>query len=129
MRMMIRLSIVTTTCRLTVKAYKAKDSSNTTFKTIDGKNMLSMRMVRCCMAGLTMILPWLLMILTGVRYLLHGFLGRWCSEDWLAEVNVYDEEEDDDYDYWFNFKSMVKNVPLPRTRKSMVSTIVLMSVV
>ena len=88
------------------KAYKAKDSGNTTFKTIDGKKYafdedgkMLYGWVNDDSTLATDDSDW-----ESATY----YMGSWedgaLKTGW-QRVNVYDEEEDDDYDYWFNFKS------------------------
>ena len=90
------------------KAYKASDnSSSVKFKTIDGKKyafdedgkMLYGWINKDDASLKTEDSDW-----EEATY----YLGSWedgsLKTGW-QKVNVYDEEEDDDYDYWFNFKS------------------------
>ena len=89
------------------KAYKAKDSGNTTFKTIDGKKYafdddgkMLYGWVKKDDANLaTDDSDW-----EDAEY----YLGSWedgsMKTGW-QKITVYDQDEDDDYDYWFNFKS------------------------
>ena len=89
------------------KAYKAGDSSNVKFKTIDGKKYafdddgkMLYGWVKKDDANLaTDDSDW-----EDAEY----YLGSWedgsMKTGW-QKITVYDQDEDDDYDYWFNFKS------------------------
>ena len=89
------------------KAYKAGDSSDVKFKTIDGKKYafdddgkMLYGWVKKDDANLaTDDSDW-----EDAEY----YLGSWedgsMKTGW-QKITVYDQDEDDDYDYWFNFKS------------------------
>ena len=89
------------------KAYKAGDSSNVKFKTIDGKKYafdddgkMLYGWVKKDDANLAMDdSDW-----EDAEY----YLGSWedgsLKTGW-QKITVYNLDEDDDYDYWFNFKS------------------------
>ena len=89
------------------KAYKAGDSSNVKFKTIDGKKYafdddgkMLYGWVKKDDANLAMDdSDW-----EDAEY----YLGSWedgsLKTGW-QKITVYNQDEDDDYDYWFNFKS------------------------
>ena len=89
------------------KAYKAGDSSNVKFKTIDGKKYafdddgkMLYGWVKKDDANLAMDdSDW-----EDAEY----YLGSWEDGSLKAgwqKITVYNQDEDDDYDYWFNFKS------------------------
>ena len=89
------------------KAYKAGDSSNVKFKTIDGKKYafdddgkMLYGWVKKDDANLaTDDSDW-----EDAEY----YLGSWedgAMKTGWQKITVYDQDEDDDYDYWFNFKS------------------------
>ena len=89
------------------KAYKAGDSSNVKFKTIDGKKYafdddgkMLYGWIKKDDANLAMDdSDW-----EDAEY----YLGSWedgsLKTGW-QKITVYNQDEDDDYDYWFNFKS------------------------
>ena len=88
------------------KAYKAKDSGNTTFKTIDGKKYAFDEDGK-------MLYGWVnddstLATDDSDWETAEYYCGSWedgaLKTGW-QKVTVYDQDEDDDYDYWFNFKS------------------------
>ena len=89
------------------KAYKAGDSGTTKFKTIDGKRYAFDEDGK-------MLYGWIkkddstLQTDDSDWEQCEYFLGSWddgaLKTGW-QKINVYDEEEDDDIDYWFNFKS------------------------
>ena len=89
------------------KAYKAGDSGNVKFKTIDGKKYAFDEDGK-------MLYGWVnkddSTLATGDSDWEEAtyYMGSWedgaLKTGW-QKVNVYDEDEDDDYDYWFNFKS------------------------
>ena len=88
------------------KAYKAKDSGNTTFKTIDGKKYAFDEDGK-------MLYGWVnddstLATDDSDWETAEYYMGSWedgaLKTGW-QKVSVYDQDEDDDYDYWFNFKS------------------------
>ena len=88
------------------KAYKAKDSGNTTFKTIDGKKYAFDEDGK-------MLYGWVnddstLATDDSDWETAEYYMGSWedgaLKTGW-QKVSVYDQDEDDDYDYWFNCKS------------------------
>ena len=88
------------------KAYKAKDSGTTTFKTIDGKKYAFDEDGK-------MLYGWVnddstLATDDSDWETAEYYMGSWedgaLKTGW-QKVSVYDQDEDDDYDYWFNFKS------------------------
>ncbi|MEW4411221.1 argininosuccinate lyase [Clostridium sp. AN503] len=88
------------------KAYKAKDSGTTVFKTIDGKKYAFDEDGK-------MLYGWVNTDSTLATddsdwETAEYYLGSWedgsLKTGW-QKVTVYDTEEDDDMDYWFNFKS------------------------
>ena len=89
------------------KAYKAGDSGTTKFKTIDGKRYAFDEDGK-------MLYGWIkkddstLQTDDSDWEQCEYYLGSWddgaLKTGW-QKINVYDEEEDDDIDYWFNFKS------------------------
>ena len=90
------------------KAYKASDSSSTVkFKTIDGKRYAFDEDGK-------MLYGWISKYDASLRNEDDGwvdanyYLGSWedgaLKTGW-QKITVYDESQDDDYDYWFNFKS------------------------
>ncbi len=88
------------------KAYKAGDNSTTRFKTIDGKKYAFDEDGK-------MLYGWVNEDATRATddsdwETATYYLGAWddgaLKTGW-QKINVYDEDEDDDLDYWFNFKS------------------------
>ena len=89
------------------KAYKAGDSSNVKFKTIDGKKYAFDDDGK-------MLYGWVneddstLASDDSDWETATYYMGSWedgsLKTGW-QKITVYDQDEDDDYDYWFNFKS------------------------
>ena len=89
------------------KAYKAGDSSNVKFKTIDGKKYAFDDDGK-------MLYGWVneddstLSSDDSDWETATYYMGSWedgsLKTGW-QKITVYDQDEDDDYDYWFNFKS------------------------
>ncbi len=88
------------------KAYKAGDNSTTRFKTIDGKRYAFDEDGK-------MLYGWVNEDATRATdesdwETATYYLGNWddgAMKTGWQKINVYDEDEDDDMDYWFNFKS------------------------
>ena len=88
------------------KAYKAGDNSTTRFKTIDGKRYAFDEDGK-------MLYGWVNEDATRATdesdwETATYYLGNWddgAMKTGWQKINVYDEDEDDDIDRWFNFKS------------------------
>ena len=89
------------------KAYKAKDSGNTTFKTIDGKKYAFDEDGKMLYGWVKKSEPNLATDDEDWKDCTY-YLGSWedgsMKTGW-QRITVWDDEKEDDMDYWFNFKS------------------------